>query len=174
MPMARNNIWTCDVFAPDLLSILVFQPILFHTIVTEGHYMLCSIEKFFFKKVEQSCWLWCGKWHVKGHTFWCALCFVLLVQFVWFIWKIFKFVWLCQRLVSLSFKKTTIHINLLEKFFCEIDVCVYPPLCWLCLLSDILAPHDSNIDSLCWLFCIVYIYAAMVYIRHYFISWLFG
>ena len=32
-------------------------------------------------------------------------------------------------------------------FFCEIDVCVYPPLCWLCLLSDILAPHYSNIDS---------------------------
>ena len=34
-------------FSPPLLSILVFQPILFHTIVTKGHYMLCSIEKFF-------------------------------------------------------------------------------------------------------------------------------
>ena len=60
-----------------------------------------------------------------------------------------------------------------SNFFCEIDVCVYPPLCWLCLLSDILAPHDSNIDS-CFKsadYFVLCIYAAMVYIRHYFISW---
>ena len=47
--------------------------------------------------------------------------------------------------VLLSFKKTTVHINLLEYFcFLEIDVCVYPSLCWLCSLSDILARHDSD------------------------------
>ena len=34
-----------------------------------------------------------------------------------------NFAWLLQRLVSLSFKKTTVHINLLEYFFLEIDVC---------------------------------------------------
>ena len=32
-------------FSPPLLLILAFQPILFHTIVTDGHYMLFSIEK---------------------------------------------------------------------------------------------------------------------------------
>ena len=32
--------------------------------------------------------------------------------------------------------------------FLEVDVCVYPSLCLLCSLSDILAPHDSsNISS---------------------------
>ena len=35
-------------FSPPLLLILAFQPILFHTIVTEGHYMLFFIEDFFF------------------------------------------------------------------------------------------------------------------------------
>ena len=59
-------------------------------------------------------------------------------------WK-FDFVQPRRRLVLLSFKKTTVHINLLEYFcFLEIDVCVYPSLCWLCSLSDILARHDSN------------------------------
>ena len=64
-----------------------------------------------------------------------------------------------------------------SNFFCEIDVCVYPPLFWLCLLSGILAPHDSNIDChalrlLPILYCVyIYIYATIVYIRHYFISW---
>ena len=33
-------------FSPPLLLILVFQPILFHTIFTVGYYMLCSKEKF--------------------------------------------------------------------------------------------------------------------------------
>ena len=68
-------------------SILVFQPILFHTIVTEGHYMLYSIEKGFFLNVEKNCWLWCDKWHAKGHTYfgvhhvqWC-FCFASSVCF---------------------------------------------------------------------------------------------
>ena len=37
-------------FSPPLLVILAFQPILFHTIVTEGHYMLFSIEELFEKR----------------------------------------------------------------------------------------------------------------------------
>ena len=35
-------------FSPRLLLILTLQPILFHIIVAEGHYMLCSTEEFFF------------------------------------------------------------------------------------------------------------------------------
>jgi len=31
-------------FSPLLLLILALQPILFHIIVAEGHYMLCSVE----------------------------------------------------------------------------------------------------------------------------------
>ena len=37
-------------FSSPPLLILAFQPILFHTIVTDGHYMLFSIEEFFLKK----------------------------------------------------------------------------------------------------------------------------
>ena len=87
-PMARH-IWTCAVFATSLL-ILVFQPI--HTIVTEGHYMLCSVEKFF----KES---WAGLltvvWQItcqRSHTCMCASCwhhvFVWLVQFAFFHLKI--------------------------------------------------------------------------------------
>ena len=36
-------------FSPPLALILAFQPILFHTVVTEGHYILCSKEEFFKK-----------------------------------------------------------------------------------------------------------------------------
>ena len=73
-------------FSPPLLSILVFKPILFHTIVTEGHYMLCSIEKFCFLRSRAE--LLIVVWQMtcqRSHMFWCALCshhvFVLLVQF---------------------------------------------------------------------------------------------
>ena len=37
-------------FSPPRLLILAFQPILFHTIVTDGHDMLFSIEEFFLKE----------------------------------------------------------------------------------------------------------------------------
>ena len=37
-----------EPFSPPLLLILALQPILFHTIVTEGHYMLFSTEEIFF------------------------------------------------------------------------------------------------------------------------------
>ena len=38
----------CGVFATSL--ILALQPILFHLIVAEGHYTLCSKKRFFRKK----------------------------------------------------------------------------------------------------------------------------
>ena len=47
---ARMTLMACNIctsaISPSLLSILALQPILFHTIVMEGHYMLCSIEEF--------------------------------------------------------------------------------------------------------------------------------
>ena len=45
-PTARK---ICGVLAPFLTLILAFQPILFHIIVAEGHYLLCSIKGFFLK-----------------------------------------------------------------------------------------------------------------------------
>ena len=72
--------------------------------------------------------------------------FVLLGQVAFDHLKI-NFAWLRQRLVSLSFKKTTLHINLLEFFFLEMDVCVIPLFVNFVRYNDILAPQDSNIDS---------------------------
>ena len=170
MPVARNNIWTCDLFATSSFNFGLPTYFVSHYCYGRALYAVFYRKVFFFK-VEQSCWLWCGKWHVKGHTCFGVHCVHTMFLFcyfslLWFIWK-FKFVLLFQRLVSLSYKKTTIHINLLEWFFCEIDVCVYPPLFWLCLLSGILAPHDSNIDChalrlLPILYC-VYIYMPLLF-----------
>ena len=73
-------------FSPPLLLFLVFQPILFYTIVTEGHDMLCSFEKFFVKKSRAE--LLIVVWQMtsqRSHMFRCTSClhhvFVLLVQF---------------------------------------------------------------------------------------------
>ena len=49
-PMARN---ICTLLPP-LLLILVFTPILVHTIVTEGHYILCSMKEFLKNKKKMS------------------------------------------------------------------------------------------------------------------------
>ena len=62
-PMARN-ICTRTVF-----TFSSFNFGLQTYFVTEGHYMLCSRKEFIFKKEEQSCLKWCGKLHVKGHTY---------------------------------------------------------------------------------------------------------
>ena len=67
-------------FSPPLLLILVFQPILFHTIVTVEHYMLCSIEKFGLKKSIAELLTVMSK---VTHLLVCIVltpCFVLLVQ----------------------------------------------------------------------------------------------
>ena len=41
------------MFSPLFLVILALQPILFHIIPVEGHYMLCSIEENFLKKKKK-------------------------------------------------------------------------------------------------------------------------
>ena len=81
-----------------------------------------------------------GEYHFNTMFLFCS------VQFALDHLKI-NFVWLCQRLVSLPFKKTTVHINLLEYFFfLEIDVCIIS-LLTLFVICHIPAPQDSNIDS---------------------------
>ena len=53
MTLTARNI--SAVFATCSFNFSALQPILFHIIVAEGHYMLCSIEDIFFKKKgEQS------------------------------------------------------------------------------------------------------------------------
>ena len=53
MTRTARSICTCAI-SPQLLLILAFQPILFHTIVTEGHYLLFFIEEFFFLKKSRA------------------------------------------------------------------------------------------------------------------------
>ena len=99
-------------FTPPLLLILVFHLILFHTIVAVGHYMLCSIEKFVLKKIRVELLTVMSK---VTHLLVCivlTLCFVLLRSVSFGSFK--NLTLSSQRLVSLSFKKTTVHINLLE------------------------------------------------------------
>ena len=119
-------------FSPHLLLILVFQLILFHTIVTEGHYMLFFTEEFFKRKGEQSC-LTYGVSNDMSKVTLLLVC-IMLTQWFW------------ERLVLLFFQEDYRTHQFASKsiFFLEIDVCVYPSLCWLCSLSDILARHDSN------------------------------
>ena len=137
------------LFSPPILLILAFQPILFHTIVTEGHCMLFFIEEFFFK-VEQSCLtVVCQMTCQRSQICWCASCwhhvFVLLVQSALIHFKILILPSLARDWHCLSFKKTTVHINLLEYFcFLEMDVCVYPSLCWLCSLSRVFVMGHSG------------------------------
>ena len=62
-------------FSLPFLLILAFQPVLFHTIITDGHYMLFSMEEFFKKKIEQSCLtLVCQMTCQRSHISWCASC----------------------------------------------------------------------------------------------------
>ena len=86
----------------------------------------------------------------RSHICWCVSCwhdvfyFASSVSFGSFENLILS----SQRLVSLSFKKTTVHINLLEQFFFLRDRCLRLSLSLLTLfVMWHLAPHDSNIDS---------------------------
>ena len=82
--------------------------------------------------------------HVGVHA-WCwHHVFVLLVQFALVILT----VWLRLSLTSLSFKNTTIHINLLPGVFCFLRLmfAFIQALHRLSSLSDILVLHDSNRD----------------------------
>ena len=86
MPTARN-ICTCAIFTTSSFN-FGLPTYLFHTIVTEGYYMLFSIEEFFFKKVEQSCLT--VVWQMtcqRSHRCCCASCwhhFASLVCFASF------------------------------------------------------------------------------------------
>ena len=90
--------------------------------------MLCSIEKFVLKKSRAELLTVMSK---VTHLLVCIVltpcsCFASSVSFGSFE----NLILFRQRLVSLSFKKTTtVHINLLEQFFfLEIEVCIYPSL----------------------------------------------
>ena len=141
-PIARNIIFcTRAVFATSSFNFGLPTYFVSH----------CCGRRCFSKKVDQSCLT--VVWQMtcqKSHIFFCAWCwhhiFVLLSSVALDQLKI-NFAWLCQRLMSLSFKKTAVHINLLECFFSWDQCLCYPSLCWLCSLSDILAPQDSNIYS---------------------------
>ena len=140
MTRTARNICTCAVFATTSFNFGL--PTYF---VSHGYCYGRALYAVFYRRAEL---FDCGVSNDMSkvtHISWCASwwhnVFVLLVQFA-----LVHFVWLRQKLVFLSLKKTTVHINLLEYFcFLEIDVCVFPSLCWLCSLSDILARHDLNI-----------------------------
>ena len=101
------------LFSPPVLLILAFQPILFHTVV----------KRSFSKKVEQSCLTVVRQMTCqRSHMLVCIMltpcfCFARYSRYS-LLWSLkINFAWLGQRLVSLSFKKTTVHINLPEYYF---------------------------------------------------------
>ena len=106
-------------FSPPLLLILAFQPILFHIVVTEEEFFKKSRAELFDCGVanDMSKVTYVGVHHVDTLFLFCSVHFALDHLKI-------NLAWLLQRLVSLSFKKTTVHINLLEYFVLEIDVCV--------------------------------------------------
>ena len=139
-------------FLPPLLLILAFQPILFHTIVTEGRFMLFSLEDFFLKNIEQSCVLCCAVAndmskvthllvYIVLRPCYCFASSVCFGSFKNLILSGFTRDW-C-RFLSRRLPCTSICLSILSFF--QINVSIYPSLCWLCSLSYILAPHDSNI-----------------------------
>ena len=79
--------------------------------------------------------------------------------------------WCCFPSRRLLYTSICLSIFFLRLMFAFMTV--YSSLCWLCSLSDILATHDSNIDScaLSLLTILHVVYATMVHIWHYFISW---
>ena len=108
---------------------------------------------------EQSCLtVVCQMTCQRSHICWCASCwhnvFVLLVQFA-----LVHFVWLRQKLVLLSFKNSTVHINLLEYFcFLEIVVCVYPLTLFVIWHSGTtwFKYIDAHAKSLLTISCVLY------------------
>ena len=82
MPVARNNIWTCDVFATSSFNFGLPTYFVSHYCYGRALYAVFYRKVFFLKKVEQMVWQMTCQ---RSHMFWCALCsyhvFVLLVQF---------------------------------------------------------------------------------------------
>ena len=153
------------LFSPPILLILAFRPILFHTIVTEGHCMLFFIKEFFFK-VEQSCLtVVCQMTCQRSQICWCASCwhhvFVLLVQSALIHFKILILPsardWHCFPSRRLPYTSICSSIFVfLRWMFAFIPPFVnfvrYPEYS----LSDILA-HDSRLtQKVRWLFRVFY------------------
>ena len=155
------------LFSPPILLILAFQPILFHTIVTEGHCMLFFIEEFFFR-VEQSCLtVVCQMTCQRSQICWCASCwhhvFVLLVQSALIHFKILILPslardWHCFPSRRLPYTSICSSIFVfLRWMFAFIPPFVDFVRYQECSLSDILARHDSRLtQKVCWLFCVFY------------------
>ena len=111
MTPTAHNICTHAIFAT---SWFIFQPsnLFCSTLLLRKGIIHCSTEKLKKKTVKQGCltvvWqMTCPCWCVLIQCF----CFASSVCF-----SSFNFVWLQQGLVSLSFSKTTVHINLFEYF----------------------------------------------------------
>ena len=147
-PMACN-ICTCAVFATISFNFGLPTYFVSHYCYGRALYAVFFYRRVFFK-VEQSCLtVVCQMTCQRSHICWCASCwhhvFVLLVQsaLIYFENLILSSLardWCC-------FPSRRLPYTLIcSSIFCflEIDVCVYPSLCWLCSLSDILARHDSN------------------------------
>ena len=117
-PTARN-IYTCAVFTTSYFNFGIPTYFVSH----------CYGKRVFQKKVEQSCLT--VVWQMtcqRSHICWCASCrhlvFVLFRSFCLGSFKNKFCLASPETGVSLSFKKTTANINLLEYFFLEIDVYV--------------------------------------------------
>ena len=132
MPMPRN---ICPYAVFTTSSFNFGLPTYFASYYCYGS-ALCCVVKSFLKKSEQRCLTVVWMWQMKCQRSHICLCASSWISLLWFILK-FNFVWLCQRLASLSFKKPPYTSNCLSSFFLEINVCIYPSL----------ALHDSNIDS---------------------------
>ena len=71
-PMARN-IWTCAVFATSSFNFGLPTYFISHYCYERALYVVFC-EKKFLNKVEQDCWLWCGKLQCqRSHTLVCIV-----------------------------------------------------------------------------------------------------
>ena len=138
-------------FLPPRLLILAFQPVLFHTIVTEEHYMLCSTEELF-KKCRAELFD-CGVANDMSKVTRMLVCIVMTPCF-WFAslvcfgsfknWILSGFAREWCRFPSRRLPYTSICLSN-EYFFLRLMFAFIP--LWLSSVSDILTPHDSNKDS---------------------------
>ena len=99
MPTA-HNVCTCAVFTTSFNFGLPAYLVSHYFSYTRVLYAV--FYSFFKRKVEQNCFD-CGVANDLSKATHMFVCIMLT--------PCFNFVWLCQRLVSLSFQKTTVHIN---------------------------------------------------------------
>ena len=123
-PTARN-VCTCAVFATSAFNFVLPTYFVLHYCYRRALYAV-FYRRVFFKKSRAELFH-CGVANDMSKVTHMLVCIVFTPYFCFA--SSVCFVCLRQRLLSVSFKKTTVHINLLEYFFLEIDVCVYPSLC---------------------------------------------